>query len=164
MPTPDTYPATTHLPGAAPTRTTVERDDRSIRERRRERSAERKRERFVSARSRRVHAQWLRRTASRTNDPDPIRRRREALLHYRAAAVRTDLLELAALLERAHEPDPTCIAELHNLLANGHDSPLYNANIPVEELRTTIERVRAGLTNQPHAYTAPRRAQREDTR
>ena len=42
-------------------------------------------------RERRVIVQWLRRTADRAHDTDPIRRRREALLHYRAAAVRSDL-------------------------------------------------------------------------
>ena len=150
--------------GRVPIGAPADRAPAHIIERWRERSAERQGRRLGSARSRRVHAQWLRRTANRANDPDPMRRRREALLHYRAAAVRSDLLELAAMLERTHHPDPACMAALHALLANGCDSPLYNANIPVDELHTTIERVRAGLTSQPHAYTARPRAQREDTR
>jgi hypothetical protein len=151
MAAPNTYSGSVQLPAEAPARTTGERDDRGMLERWRERSAQRKRRRLVSARSRRVHAQWLRSTANRADDPDPFRRRREALLHYRAAAVRTDLLELAAELERTHEPDPACMAELHDLLANGCDSPLFNAKIAVEELHATIRRVRAGLVSQPYA-------------
>lgn len=157
------YSGTVQRPAEA-TGATVERDDRSMLERRRERSAERERRRLVSDRSRRLHAKWLRRIARRANDPGPIRRRREALLHYRAAAVRGDLLELAAMLERVQEPDPACMAALHDLLANPHDSALYNANIPVDELRTTIVRVRAGVTGRPHTHTAHGSASREDTR
>ena len=61
---------------------------------------------YRAERRRRVIVQWLRRTASREHDTDPICRRREALLQIRAAAVRTDLLEIAAMLERAHTPTP----------------------------------------------------------
>ena len=111
-----------------------------ILERWRQRHAERKR---------RVVVRWLRRSANRAEDADPIRRRPEALLHYRAATVRTDLLEIAALLERAHTPNPACVATLHKLLTNGCDSPLYNANIDVYELRATLEQVRAGLLTRP---------------
>jgi hypothetical protein len=111
-----------------------------ILERCRQRHAERKR---------RVLVQWLRRTASRAHDADPIRRRREALLHYRAAAVRTDLLEIAALLERTRTPNPACVATLHKLLTNGCDSALYNPNIDVSELHATLEQVRAGLLARP---------------
>jgi hypothetical protein len=49
---------------------------------------------------------WLRRTANRADEPHPIARRRQALLHYRVAAVRTELLEIAATLERTCDPDP----------------------------------------------------------
>lgn len=135
-----------------------ERDERSILELQRERSAERKRKRLVGARSRRRHARWLRSIVNSANDAGPIRRHNEVLLHYRAAAVRTDLLELAAMLERAHEPDPACMAALHELLADGRDSALYNPNVPFDELHATIERVRAGLTGQPHASTRRRPA------
>jgi hypothetical protein len=96
-------------------------------------------------RERRVIVQWLRRTANRADDPDPIRRRREALLHYRAAAVRTDLLEIAAALERAHYPDPAIVTTLHELLANGCDSPLYNPAIHLSELHATLHGVRNRL-------------------
>jgi hypothetical protein len=64
------------------------------------------------------------------------------LLHYRAAAVRTDLLEIAATLEHAHDPDPARIAALHNVLANGCDSPLYNADIHTSEPKATLIRSR----------------------
>jgi hypothetical protein len=96
-------------------------------------------------RKRRVIVRWLRRTANHAVDTDPIRRRREALLHYRTAAVRSDLLEIAAILERAHTPNPACVATLHELLANGCDSPLYNPDLHVSELRATVHHVRAEL-------------------
>lgn len=89
--------------------------------------------------------QWLRRTANRARDTDPIRQHREALLHYRAAAVRADLLEIAALLERTQTPNPACLATLNELLSNGCDSPLYNTRIPVAELHTTLGDIRSGL-------------------
>jgi hypothetical protein len=107
---------------------------------------ERKHTRLISARNRRVLVRWLRTTAKRASDPDPIRRRRDVLLQYRAAAVRTDLLEIAALLERTHDPDPDCMAALHNLLANHPgDSPLYNPNIPFTELQATLNYARTSL-------------------
>ena len=124
----------------------------------RKRRAQRKRARLVSPRNRRVLAQWLRRTATRANDRDPIRRRRDVLLHYRAAAVRPDLLEIAALLEQASDPDPTCVKEIHRLLAIG-DSPLYCAGVHVSELYATLYYIRAGLAHD-HA-SAP--AGRPDT-
>jgi len=97
-------------------------------------------------RERRVIVHWLRRTASRAHDGDPIRRHRETLLHYRASAVHTDLLEIAALLERTHDPDPACIGALHALLADDDgNSPLYNTNIPFRELEATLDYVRSSL-------------------
>jgi hypothetical protein len=96
-------------------------------------------------RKRRVVVQWLRRTASWADDTDPIRRHYDVLLHYRAAAVRTDLLEIAAMLERTQTPNPECVATLHRLLGNACDSALYNPRIPVSELRATLDNVRAAL-------------------
>jgi hypothetical protein len=122
----------THEPTQAPTGAV----ERSIRERWRLRTVERQH---------RVIVQWLRRTAKGAGEPDPLVRRRQALLHYRAAAVRTELLEIAATLERADDPDPACVAELHDLLANGCDSPLYNPDIHVSELRATLHHVRVRL-------------------
>jgi hypothetical protein len=59
--------------------------------------------------------------------------------------VRSDLLEIAALLEHTHDPDPARVAALHNLLANGCDSPLYNTDIHISELHATLHYVRSGL-------------------
>jgi hypothetical protein len=114
-------------------------------ERYRQRRATRRRRRLVSAHNRRVIAKWLRRTARHTQRGHPLTGRRETLLHYRVAAVRADLLEISALLERAQHPDPACVAALRELLANGCDSPLYNADIHISELQATLHYVRSGL-------------------
>ena len=114
-------------------------------ERGRERRAQRERARLMTARNRRTLARRLRLTARLATDRDPIRRRHDVLLHYRAAAVRTDLLEIAALVEHAHHPDPDCVAALRDLLADGCDSPLYNADIHFSELHAVLAYVRSGL-------------------
>jgi hypothetical protein len=111
----------------------------------RSRRAARKQARLIGARNRRVIAKWLRRTANRLPGPRPLTRIPESLLHYRAAAVPSDLLEIAATLEHANNPDPACVAALHDLLANGCDSPLYNADIHISELHATLDYVRSGL-------------------
>jgi hypothetical protein len=67
------------------------------------------------------------------------------LLRYRAAAVRPDLLEIAAMLERTQIPNPACLATLDELLSTGRDSPLYNPRIPVAELHTALNDIRSGL-------------------
>jgi hypothetical protein len=92
-----------------------------------------------------VLARWLRRTANRKFGRDPISRRRELLLCDRVAAVRTDLLELAVVLERQEDPDPRCVAELRKLLSDGCESPLYNPDVHVSELRATLYYVRSGF-------------------
>ena len=130
---------------------------RAVIERHRERTAARKRAWLVSARGRRCVARWLRRTANAAHDPDPVRRRQNVLLHYRAAAVRAELLEIAATLERADDPDPACLAQLHELLANGCNSPLYNSAIHVSELRATLYGVRAGLGSACPRSASPSR-------
>jgi len=130
-------------PGRAPNRSGVE-PARGTLERWRFRCSERQRARLVSARNRGMLARWLRRTTKTAVDRDPLRRRRDVLLHYRAAAVRTDLLEIAAMLECAHDPDPACVATLHNLLANA-DSPLYNPDIPFSKLEATLDQLRSCL-------------------
>jgi hypothetical protein len=145
METQDTYSERATLPDTAPSPSIVE-SDRGIVLRWRKRHAERKRSRLVSPRNRRALAQWLRRTAKDANGRRPTPRH-DLLLHYRAAAVRTDLLEIAALLERAHDPDPACVAALHEMLASG-DSPLYHPGVPAAELRATLDEVRAGLSRR----------------
>jgi hypothetical protein len=87
--------------------------------------------------------------------PRARRRRHELLLISRAAAVRTALLEVAALVRCSPAPDPDCIAELHNLLTNGCDSPLYNPEVPAEQLKARLERVRDALATQT-AFPEPR--------
>jgi hypothetical protein len=144
MATQDTYSGRVHQPADVSAPTSTETDP-TILERWRERSAERKRRRLVSARSRRVLAHRLRRTGNRSHDPDPVRRHRETRLHYRAAAVRAELLEIAALIEHAPTPDPACVAALRNLLANGCDRPLYKADIHICELHVNLHYVRSGL-------------------
>jgi hypothetical protein len=144
MATQSRQPARVGHPAHAQTAGALERAP-GTRDRWQARRAERKQARLISARNRRVLAKWLRRTANHAIDRDPIRRRHDVLLHYRAAAVRTDLLEIAALLERAHDPEPDCIQALHGLLANGNDSPLYNPNTPFTELEAILDEVRAGL-------------------
>jgi hypothetical protein len=112
----------------------------------RERKAARKRARLTSSRHRRAIARWLRRTARHSREPHPLARRRETLLNYRVAVVRAELLEIAAIVEHAPDLDPACIGELHELLANGCDSPLYNPDIHISELQATLHHIRVSLT------------------
>jgi hypothetical protein len=107
--------------------------------------AERRQAKLISARNRRHLTEWVRRITKLASDRDPIRRRHDVLLHYRAAAVRVEMLEIAAALERANEPDPECVAALHALLAHTGDSPLYDPKIPFSTLETTLDYIRSGL-------------------
>jgi hypothetical protein len=107
----------------------------------------RKRARLVGDRKRRALAAGRRRTAAATQpaarfDCCPI-------LRERVATVRPELLEIAAALEHGHDPDPTCIALVHELLTDAR-SPLYNDNIPAADLHTTLKRASAGLAAQSH--------------
>jgi hypothetical protein len=104
------------------------------------------RARRVSARTRRRLVSSLRGAANHRPARDPARRRLEVLLGDRVQLVRSDLLEIAALLERAAEPDPECVRTLHRLLTDGCESPLYNPDVHPSELRATLYYVRAGLT------------------
>jgi hypothetical protein len=144
MATQPTNPAHHYQPIQGPAPISVEREP-AVAERQRSRRAERKQARLISARNRRMLAKWLRRTANRTARPRPLTRTPEPLLHYRAAAVRTDLLDIAAILEHTPNPDPARVAALHDLLANGCDSPLYNPDIHISELHATLHHVRSGL-------------------
>ena len=139
MATPNTYRARAHAVTDAPTDPVIG-SRASIPDRWRRHRAQRQR---------RVIAQWLRRTANRGHDTDPIRRRREVLLHDRAVAVDRDLLEIASILECTPSADRSVITMLHALLADGCDSPLYNADIHISELRATLYHVRASLMTQP---------------
>jgi hypothetical protein len=135
MATQNTHPAQTHRPATAPANPAIDTHP-GIPERWRQHRA---------GRERRMIVHWLRRTANHTAEPHPIARRRQALLHYRVAAVRTQLLEIAAILARTQHPDPGCLATLHELLANGCDSPLYNPDIHISELNATLYYIHTGL-------------------
>ncbi len=90
--------------------------------------ADRRRRRVIS------RLRWVARRAG----TGARRRRFELLLCDRAAAVRSDLLEIAALLEVTADPDPACVADLHKLLTDGCASPLYNWDVHPSELRATL--------------------------
>lgn len=117
-------------------------------ERWRARRTERRQAHLVSNRNRRALAQRLRRTADRALDQNRAHRRFEVLLPERAAAVRHDLHEIADLLERTHDPDPACVADLYKLLGDGCQSPLYNSHIDISELRATLFYVRSGCAHR----------------
>jgi hypothetical protein len=142
MTTQDTYPERA-VPSASPGQRLVTPRG-GLLQRFAERRAEHRRRALVSPRRRRRYAQWLRRTAHDANECNPIRRRDDVLLHYRAAAVRTDLLEIAVLLEQAHDPDVGCVVAVRELLANG-ESPLYHPGVHVSELYRTLDSIRARL-------------------
>jgi hypothetical protein len=104
------------------------------------------RRRLQSERKRRALAAGLRRTADPNQPPsrfDPC-----PVLIDRAQAVRAELLELADALEQNRAPNPACVALIRELLMNG-TSPLYNPNLTVDDLRTTLSGARAGMTNEP---------------
>jgi hypothetical protein len=107
-----------------------------------------KRNRLQRTRNRRALADGLRRTAAPNQPP----RRFDCcpVLTDRVATVRSELLELASALEQTHDPDPTCVALIHELLTNGC-SPLYNPNLPADDLHIALTRARAGIANQPTA-------------
>src|SRR5690349_5118137 len=80
----------------------------------------------VSPRTLRRLVASLRKLASVESPRGGTRRRFEVLLPDRVAFVRTDLLEIAELLEQSPDPDPRCVTELHRLLTDGCESPLFN--------------------------------------
>jgi hypothetical protein len=67
------------------------------------------------------------------------------LVRRRALAVRDDLLRIAALLEGSVDPEPSCVAELQQLLTNGCESPLLNPDVHACELYATVRHVVAEL-------------------
>jgi hypothetical protein len=105
----------------------------------------------VTDRRRRVLARWLRRTARRVPATDPLRRTHELLLYDRVAEVRSELNEIADMLDRFDGPDPTAATMLHDLLADGSQSPLYNPAVHVSELRATLYYARSRLATQESA-------------
>jgi hypothetical protein len=140
----DTHSERTGLHGEPTSETILDRGQRLV-DRRRVRTATRNRARLISARNRRTIARSLRYAAKHDYEPHPFARRRETLLHYRVAAVRGDLFEIAAMLECTPDPDPASVAALRDLLADGCDSPLYNPDIHISELIAILHYARAGL-------------------
>jgi len=149
----DTHSERKGLHGEPTLETILDRGQRMV-DRCRVRTAARNRARLISPRNRRTIAQWLRYAARHDHEPHPFARRRETLLHCRVAAVRADLLEIAAMLECTPDPDPASVAALRHLLADGCDSPLYNPDIHLSELIATLHYVRAGLS-QPERTSYP---------
>jgi hypothetical protein len=141
--------------GNARTPDTVERD-RGTLQRWHQRNTEHKRARLVSPRNRRRLARQLRQTARDANERR-IRPGPEVLLHDRASAVRFELLEVADLLERADDPDPNFVTDIHLLLANG-ESPLYHPEIHVSELHAALYYIRAGLVRKHTDHQSTERA------
>lgn len=103
------------------------------------------------------------RSVARQAGPRAPHRRFAVLLVERAALVRSELLEVAALLEMAAAPDPGLLAELHQLLTDGCSSPLYNRAVQVSELRAILFRARLDLSSpalsgSASAASQPRKA------
>lgn len=108
------------------------------------------RRKLQSPRTRRALAAGLRRTADpiqppRRLDPCPV-------LVDRVAPIRDELLELANRLEQTQAPDPASVALIRELLTNG-TSPLYNPNLPADDLHTTLTRASAAIANHPNRLT-----------
>jgi hypothetical protein len=61
--------------------------------------------------------------------------------------VRDEMLALADDLEQTLAPDPASVAVIRELLTSG-TSPLYNPNLPAEDLYTALSHARAGVTAQ----------------
>ena len=80
-----------------------------------------------------------------------MRRHYVVLYPDRVSAARSQLLEVAALIEQAREVDPECIAELRRLLTSGCDSPLYNREIHPSEMTTALYFLRSRLRDAADA-------------
>jgi hypothetical protein len=124
----------------------------------REQRATSRRATSVSVRHRRALAQGMRAVARAASDHRPPPRW-GVLLRHRAVPLRMELLEVAAMVERAQEPDVACIAALDSLLRDGGTSPLYNPAIDPRELAQTLNDVRSGLEpDAPSRVSASRRS------
>ena len=113
----------------------------------RARAAERKSQRLLSRRKRRTLAGSLRRAATCGS----IQSAHTVLLQDRVATVRDELLEVALILERDDALDASWVFAIHKLLTDGCESPLYNRDIHISELRATLYYLRGGHPLQPAA-------------
>ncbi|HTP22765.1 MAG TPA: hypothetical protein VMJ65_24380 [Solirubrobacteraceae bacterium] len=80
------------------------------------------------------------------------------LLSDRVAAVRTELLEIAVMLEGVDDLDATWIRTVDKLLTDGCESPLYNPDIHISELQATLYYLRgekAWHRPRPLAISSP---------
>jgi hypothetical protein len=111
----------------------------------RARAAQRRGQRLLADRERRRLASSLRRAASCVSTPS----RHTVLLPDRAAAVRDELLELALILEHSGDLDASWVSAVHKLLTDGCESPLYNSEIHISELRATLYYLRNAHRVQP---------------
>ncbi len=114
--------------------------------------------RVPSGRQARALVRQLRRVARSRPDRDPLRRRYVLYQHDRVDAVRSELLELAALLEQAHDIDPDTLADVRRLLTSGCDSPLYNPDVHPSEMLAALYFLRSRLREAP--ASSPRAAHR----
>jgi hypothetical protein len=71
------------------------------------------------------------------------------LLTDRIAAVRDELLELAVILEHGDDLHPSWVVAIHRLLTDGCESPLYNRDVHISELRATLYYLRDDRGPQP---------------
>lgn len=96
------------------------------------------------------------RRVSRRASTNALARRYEVLLCERAASVRSDLLAVAATLERVADPEPDTLRTLRWLLTDGCTSPLYNADVPAAGLNAVLCRLQAELDSHDRsALSAP---------
>jgi hypothetical protein len=101
-----------------------------MRARWRARVSESRQQRLLSMRTRQKLAASLRRAATCR----PVQSRHAVLLHDRVALVRDQLLEIALLLERDGNLDGSWILDVHRLVTDGCESPLYNREVHISEL------------------------------
>ena len=99
----------------------------------------------VTPRVCRRYATSLRRAVRRSRLPARHRHRQGLMLPDRVAAVRDELLELADLLERAHDPNASAVQMVRQLLTDGCESPLYNRAVHASELKATLFYAKKGL-------------------
>jgi hypothetical protein len=83
-------------------------------------------------------------------DRRPSRFELVPILRDRVTGIRSELLEIAAVLENAADLDPVSVALIRELLRDGR-SPLYNRNCPAIDLHDTLRRAHAGLRLGPDA-------------
>jgi hypothetical protein len=106
----------------------------------RARASERRKQRLLSSRRRSSLAASARRAAECKSSAS----RRTVLLQDRAAAVSDGLLEIALVLKHADDLDASWVFAIHKLLTDECESPLYNRDLHMSELRATLLYLRGG--------------------